>query len=156
MANQDSTSIKRLYWVWAAMIQRCENPNNKHFYNYGARNIKVCQEWRKSFKDFLQDMGIPQKGLTLERKNNDLGYSKDNCYWASRHEQAMNRRLFKNNNSKIKCIEFRSYGAYRVRIRRFKKIVLDKTVDNFFDACCIKKSFESQFKKETKWQLSMN
>jgi hypothetical protein len=142
MAIKDSTSIKKLYWVWAAIIQRCENPKNKYFYNYGARKIVMCNEWRTSFNQFLSDVGIPQEGLTLERKNNDLGYFKENCYWASRHEQAMNRRLFKSNKSGVKGIELREYGAYRVRARRNKKIVLDVTVDNFLDACCIKKSFE--------------
>lgn len=148
MATQDSTPIKRLYWIWAAMIQRCENKNNKQFYNYGARGITVCKEWRTSFKQFLSDVGVPQNGLTLERKNNDLGYNKDNCYWASRHEQAMNRRIFINNKTGIKGIEVRTYNAFRVRVRRNKEIILDKTVDNFFDACCIKKSFEN---KEKLW-----
>lgn len=133
---------KKLYWVWASMIQRCENPNNKYYKNYGARGITVCPTWRKSFNVFLKDMGIKQENETLERKDNNKGYLKENCYWATRQEQSMNRRLFKTNKCGIKGIELRSYGSYRVRARRNKVIVLDVTVDNFFDACCIKKSFE--------------
>ena len=142
MADIHSIKLKRLYWVWASMIQRCTNQNNKQYKNYGARGIKVCDKWRNSFNDFFQDMGLPKEGLTLERKNNDLGYSLDNCYWASRNQQMINRRLFVTNKSGIKGIEYRNYDAFRVRARRNKKIVLDITVNDFFEACCIKKSFE--------------
>jgi len=135
---------KQLYWVWAAMIQRCENPKNKYFYNYGARGISVSKEWRLSFDQFLKDMGIRGAGMTIERINNDLGYSKDNCRWVNRNEQAINRRLFKSNKLKIKGIEIREYGSYRVRIRRNKKLILNVTVNDFFEACCIKKSYETK------------
>ena len=143
MADQNfNIKLKRLYWIWASIIQRCENPKNKWFKNYGARGITISKDWRQSFTVFLFDVGLPTEGQTLERRNNDKGYSKENCYWASRHEQAMNRRIFKKNRTGVKGIEFRDYGVFRVRARRNGKIVLDKTVDDFFEACCIKKSFE--------------
>lgn len=142
MANQDSTKLQKLYWRWGAMIQRCENPKNKFFYNYGARGINVCPKWRQSFENFLIDMGMPPDNMTLERKDNNKGYLKKNCYWASRQNQALNRRIFQKNKSGIKGIEHRNYGSYRIRIRRNKKIVLDITTNDFFEACCIKKSYE--------------
>ena len=80
-----------LYAVWAAMIQRCTNPNNKQWKDYGGRGITVCNRWRK-FEDFLEDMGEPPLGLTIERIKNDKGYCLDNCYWATPKEQARNRR----------------------------------------------------------------
>jgi hypothetical protein len=143
MANKYSNiNLQRLYWIWASAKQRCVNKNNSQYKNYGARGITFCKEWSESFDCFLNDMGMPSEGMTLERKNNNKGYSKDNCYWASRVAQAMNRRIFKNNKTGLKGIELRNYSAYRVRARRNGKLVLNKTVDSFFEACCIKKSFE--------------
>jgi hypothetical protein len=75
------------------MIDRCDNIRNRYFYNYGGRGIKVCERWHK-FENFYADMGDPN-GLTLERINNDKGYSPTNCKWATRKDQAKNRRTTK-------------------------------------------------------------
>jgi hypothetical protein len=81
-----------LYKVWAAMKDRCANPHNKQYKDYGGRGINVCRRWLK-FENFLADMGErPFHGATLERKNNDRGYSNRKCTWATRKEQAANRR----------------------------------------------------------------
>lgn len=77
--------------VWRAMMQRCYDKNQWHWKYYGGRGIKVCKRWHK-FENFYEDMGDPPLGLTLDRKNNDNGYSKRNCRWSSRKEQANNRR----------------------------------------------------------------
>ena len=73
------------------MIQRCENPNNPDYKDYGGRGIKVCPRWHK-FENFYKDMGEKPEGLTLERKNNDGIYGLSNCCYATRKEQANNRR----------------------------------------------------------------
>lgn len=80
-----------VYAVWVGMKQRCSNPKHVHYANYGGRGIAVCTEWA-DFSKFYADMGDPPPRHTLERENNDLGYSKSNCVWATRKTQANNRR----------------------------------------------------------------
>lgn len=79
--------------TWAQMRNRCNNRNNKNYKHYGARGITVCKEW-DSFPKFLEDMGPrPGPGYSIERQDNDLGYCKDNCVWATVDEQVRNRRV---------------------------------------------------------------
>lgn len=82
----------KIYDIWHSMIQRCINPKNKAYHNYGGRGITVCEEWLHSFTNFERDNPGWEPGLTLERRKNELGYFKDNCYWGTRTEQARNKR----------------------------------------------------------------
>jgi hypothetical protein len=75
------------------MISRCENPNVNHFKDYGGRGIRVCGRWRKSYSAFLKDMGRkPSPDHSLDRRNNDGHYTPKNCRWATKSDQAKNRR----------------------------------------------------------------
>jgi len=82
----------RAYNSWRGMKDRCLNPNHVGHKNYGGRGITICQSWRDSFMDFYRDMGDPPPGTSLERRENSKGYSKENCYWGTRTEQARNKR----------------------------------------------------------------
>ncbi len=79
--------------IWSGMIQRCTNPLNKAFKNYGGRGINVCDRWKSSYENFFSDMGRrPGPNYSIERVDNDRGYEPSNCIWATASQQAKNRR----------------------------------------------------------------
>lgn len=80
------------YRAWVHMKDRCLNPRCKIYPYYGGRGIKVCRRWLNSYPNFYSDMGNRPNGMTLERKNNRLGYSPANCAWAPMVEQGNNKR----------------------------------------------------------------
>lgn len=86
-------SGSKIYNVWNHMISRCNNERDKSWDRYGGRGIRVCARWTNSFAAFAEDM-LPtyRDGLTIERKNNNKGYSKANCIWVPLGLQAKNRR----------------------------------------------------------------
>lgn len=79
------------YITWDNMIGRCTRPSQPDYDNYGGRGISVCDEWKKSFVKFKEDMGERPVGKTLDRKNNNGDYNKENCKWSSDIEQQNNK-----------------------------------------------------------------
>ena len=100
-------SKTRTYRCWWAMRLRCDYPSSRHYYRYGMRGIKVCDEWKSSFESFLRDMGeCPSNKHSLDRIDNSGNYCKENCKWSTLPEQAQNTRTNHNItwNGETKCI----------------------------------------------------
>lgn len=96
MSKTKSTHTKTkhpLYTIWCAMKRRCYNQNVKDYPNYGGRGISVCDKWLNDFQAFYDDMFFNyDKGLTIERINNNGNYEVSNCKWVSRKIQNRNKR----------------------------------------------------------------
>lgn len=80
----------KVYSCWSSMLNRCNNQNNAAYKRYGGRGITVCETWLK-FENFLQDMGEPNLNESIDRINNDKGYYKENCRWATAKTQNRNK-----------------------------------------------------------------
>lgn len=94
-------SGSRIYKVWGSIKSRCSNPKNEEYHNYGGRGIRVCDDWNSNFESFYEwslDNGYTEC-LTIDRIDNDKGYSPDNCRWTTTLEQGRNKRLSKKNRS---------------------------------------------------------
>lgn len=80
------------YYSWQGMLSRCYYQKHIEYANYGGRGISVCRRWKNSFQNFIDDMGFkPSGNHSLDRINTNEGYSPDNCRWATRAEQSLNR-----------------------------------------------------------------
>ena len=95
------------YNIWRSIKKRCLCVNNTGYKNYGGRGISICDEWLNSVECFINDMGMrPDKTYSIARIDNNKGYYKENCRWATKKEQCQNQRTNRNieYNGDIKCV----------------------------------------------------
>lgn len=98
LLSKHNSSNTRLYRVWSSMKTRCYYPRDKYYGRYGGRGISICDEWKDNFIAFRDwalangyDENAPRGACTLDRINNDLGYSPENCRWVDMKVQSNNR-----------------------------------------------------------------
>ena len=91
----------RFYKTWGQMVDRCNSPKIKAYKDYGGRGISVCEDWLdiRNFVDWAESTHPNREGYTLDRIDNDKGYSPENCTWSDKSTQAINQRIQKNNKS---------------------------------------------------------
>lgn len=112
-----------IYGIWLGMRQRCYNLKSKSFPRYGGRGITISEDWQ-NFELFDRDMRPSYKeGLTIERIDNDRGYSKENCKWVTWGEQARNtRKTIKYGNAIISSVSVKIGGSPKLISDRVSKL----------------------------------
>ena len=100
-SKKHGLSSNRFYSTWKGMLQRCTNLEHRSYKNYGARGITVCEEWLdvRNFVAWAEATYPNIEDATLDRIDNDKGYSPENCTWSDKTTQAINQRIMKNNKS---------------------------------------------------------
>ena len=114
----------RMYKTWECMKNRCYNPNFKQYLDYGGRGITVCEEWLdiKNFVEWVENDSDWSEGLTLDRIDNNKGYTPENCTFSTRNIQSINQRPQSNNTSGYVGVTWdKNKGKWSARVQIFKR-----------------------------------
>lgn len=101
--------------TWRTMIERCTRPYHKSYEKY--KTVSICSRWMESFENFYEDMGERPEGTTLDRLDNNMGYSKENCRWATGTQQQQNKKPNYINKNKGLAGVATSGNKFAARIR---------------------------------------
>lgn len=131
------------YNSWAGLKHRCLNKSHKDYKNYGAKGIKVCDRWVNSFENFLSDMGYrPSPSHSIDRIDNNGDYTPENCRWATKTEQVINRNPY--NKLGISGVSFHKRDrVFQSYITVNSRLIHLGSSNNLFDAACLRKSAEN-------------
>ena len=153
----------RMYVTWINMLDRCYNPKFTRYKDYGGRGIKVCGEWLdiKNFVDWVDNKSNWEEGLTLDRIDNDKGYSPDNCTFSTKTIQSINQRQKSNNTSGYVGVSWDAkVSKWRARVNMFKKekhigyyLTLEEAAqarDNYIIENNLPHKLSTDYDKETK------
>ena len=148
---------KKIYDAWINMRQRCFNQNHAEYHNYGGRGISICKEW-EDFNCFLQDIGVPEhQSLSLDRVDNNKGYSKDNCCWSSKSDQSYNKRSSKSNTSgKVGVSWCKQTGKWRSTIKINGKFTCLGRFEQLEDAVAVREEAEIELYGRVKGKEFLN
>ena len=132
----------KIYGTWTNIRSRCLSKNNPSYVNYGGRGISICKEW-DDFSVFYKDMGDVPEGKSIDRIDNNKGYSANNCRWATAQQQAENKGMYKKNKLGITGVYYDAirnrYLAVITSKRKQKRLYYG---NDFLEACCARKSAE--------------
>lgn len=114
-------SKSRIHKEWRGILHRCKNPSASHYENYGGRGIEVCEEWKGesgfiNFYNWAVQNGYSDD-LTLDRKDNNKGYSPDNCRWVTHMENCHNRGVRKDSSTGYAGVQKRVYANGNIKYR---------------------------------------
>lgn len=145
-----STKYPGEFGSYRAMLTRCYNEKHPTYKNYGARGITVCDRWNPSaggsFQNFMEDMGVRPKRMSLERNEVNCNYSPENCCWDTTSRQAFNKRLnTKNPTGRVGVYKGRREGSFTAMIWLEYKIIRLGTYNSFDEAVKAREQAELKY-----------